>query len=395
MHARAIGMGKALTIFVLSVTVLVACERRDDHSMTPLMYAAQRGDTIEIKRLLERFADTEPAVKPHNRFRVLLAFMAWMQDLPHRNPGWTALMFAIDSAQYDAARVLLDHGANPSVDANGMTALDLALLKHNMPMTRLLIERGAKPNPKRVVEPMIFAAARNDTALISLLLDHGANVNAMNEGGLTPLMAAAQAGAAPAVALLLARGADKNILGRNNWRAARFALAKGHEDIAETLGAGNDKQNAELFAAIDAGNVEKTFGLIRQGADINALDDGGRSALIHAVEHFSEKDIFRFMDAGARIVPGEAGAIMYLSVWFGHERVFDLAQQAGAQPRDNYITDAVRNRQVGMVKKLLALGLDPNAQNVMQRNAFELARLKGDKEILAILENGPIKERRR
>ena len=59
--------------------------------------------------------------------------------------------------------------------------------------------------------PLHLAANSHSTAILELLVKHGAWVNSQNDDGLTPLHVAALWGKAEAVQLLLARGADPAI----------------------------------------------------------------------------------------------------------------------------------------------------------------------------------------
>lgn len=74
---------------------------------------------------------------------------------------------------------------------------------------RLLLERGADPNVRDSCRntPLHAAAAYKDSELAGMLLAAGADVNARNEDGDTPLSLAERAGATDTAALLRAHGA--------------------------------------------------------------------------------------------------------------------------------------------------------------------------------------------
>src|SRR5947208_14021646 len=61
----------------------------------------------------------------------------------------------------------------------------------------------AGPNGRR---PLNYAAIRNDTAMITALLDAGANINSANRSGFTPLHHPGEAGSKEAATLLTAKG---------------------------------------------------------------------------------------------------------------------------------------------------------------------------------------------
>ena len=76
-------------------------------------------------------------------------------------------------------------------------------------------------NPLRV-QPLHSAAAGGHTAVARLLLEHGADPNARQEGGFVPLHAAAQAGNDELYELLLASGADQGAATDDGRTAADF-----------------------------------------------------------------------------------------------------------------------------------------------------------------------------
>lgn len=127
-----------------------------------------------------------------------------------------------------------------------------AVLKGDLASARVLIDKGidveeldTRPgiggnNGRR---PLNWAALRNDTAMIELLLDAGAGINETNGSGFTPLHHAAEAGAAEAAALLIEKGAD---LHRTTARGDTPI------DVAVAL------NRIEVFAALrTASNVER------------------------------------------------------------------------------------------------------------------------------------------
>jgi class 3 adenylate cyclase len=91
----------------------------------------------------------------------------------------------------------------------------------------------AGPNGRR---PLNWAAIRNDTAMISALLDAGANINAANLTGFTPLHHAAEAGSKEAATLLIARGANLILRNRYEQTPEQIATTSHHPEVAEILG---------------------------------------------------------------------------------------------------------------------------------------------------------------
>src|SRR5437660_4007940 len=90
----------------------------------------------------------------------------------------------------------------------------------------------AGPNGRR---PLNYAAVRNDTAMITMLLDAGADINLTNRSGFTPLHHAAEAGSKEAATLLIAKGANFALRNKDGRTAEQIAEASRHPDITEIL----------------------------------------------------------------------------------------------------------------------------------------------------------------
>ncbi len=90
----------------------------------------------------------------------------------------------------------------------------------------------AGPNGRR---PLNYAAIRNDTAMITTLLNAGANINLANQSGFTPLHHAGEAGSKEAATLLIAKGANLTLRNMHDQTAEQTARASHHPDVAEIL----------------------------------------------------------------------------------------------------------------------------------------------------------------
>lgn len=140
-------------------------------------------------------------------------------------------------ASTELVRSLLDHGADP----NAGSALCSAVATGNLPAAKLLIARGARVNgvPGRV-GPLTLAVECVRPAMVHLLLSNGADANACDAMGITPLMTAAMcvwpatSAAAPRRNLLILRllvhaHADrsrKNYRGKSALSLARQQLSR-------------------------------------------------------------------------------------------------------------------------------------------------------------------------
>ena len=108
-----------------------------------------------------------------------------------------------------------------------------------MQSARLLLDAGADIdavalNPTKVT-PLHSALAGPGTEVARLLVERGANVNARQQDGFTPLAEAAQKGDGLMVDFLLAHGARRNNTFDDGRTAASIAEAAGHVSIAARL----------------------------------------------------------------------------------------------------------------------------------------------------------------
>lgn len=150
--------------------------------------------------------------------------------------GQTGLTLALASESMKAVEVLMSW---PKTDVNtlnskGESPLMLAAIKGNMDIAERLIKKGADVN-KTGWTPLHYAASSGQLAIISLLLDQHAYIDAGSPNGTTPLMMAARYGTGEAVDLLLAEGADARLKNQQGLTALQFAEAGERPDAIRTL----------------------------------------------------------------------------------------------------------------------------------------------------------------
>lgn len=151
-----------------------------------------------------------------------------------------------------------------------------------------LIGAGADVNARdRSGEsPLHLAAVRGYPEITLLLIAEGANVNARDERELTPLHAAAWGGHKETVALLIDKGSHINAIGQNGLTPLHVsALTGSNETIAllidngAEINARNKDGMTPLHVAAFAGQREAVELLIDKGADVNAKNNEGVTPL--------------------------------------------------------------------------------------------------------------------
>jgi ankyrin repeat protein len=355
-------MTKRWLILVLALAACDSVRDIDENGRTPLMRAAQAGRLSEVQRLANDRTINDQ-VKDHSSLRYMIAFLSWMQELPERRAGWTALSFAVDGGHVDVVRELLRRGADPNVGPPSDRPIGLSIgPRRNPAVLQALLAAGAIPDSVQPA-PVQRAAMLADTTFLHLLLQAGASVNRSDRA--TPLITATRRGSLPVVEQLLRAGADVNAKDKDQgWTALDFALAMGRDDIAAALtDAGADRkpeQNRALITAIEAGDIAEVKRLLANGADPNMTDEKRRLALAIAIDNKREDIAFALLDAGA-ITPGRTRVeLLYAAAFAGADSVIKVLVGDSLKPSPYHLGAAAAGGNLSTVRLLLQKGADPN-----------------------------------
>lgn len=154
---------------------------------------------------------------------------------PNKQHG---LFLALRAGSLKAAKILIEI---PQTDVNianasGETPLMMAVLKGQIELTAALLAKDADVN-KTGWTPLHYAATTGNNALIRMLLEKYAYIDAESPNGSTPLMLAAMYGTPSAVKLLLEEGADPLLKNGLGLSAIDFATQAQRSESAELIGA--------------------------------------------------------------------------------------------------------------------------------------------------------------
>jgi len=180
-----------------------------------ILQAAKQSETPKVIDLLRRGMDVNTADQDGN----------------------TLMMIAVRENNPDLVRFLLDNRANAQRrNSHGDTALMLAALLGHEDIAKLMLERKVDPNlPLPGWNPLHYAAFENRAKIVTLLLNAGADINALAPNGSTALMLAAKLGHLDAVRVLINRHAELNQIDRDEGTALDMAKKAGHVEIVNLL----------------------------------------------------------------------------------------------------------------------------------------------------------------
>jgi ankyrin repeat protein len=323
-----------------------------------------------------------------------------------------ALLAAAREGDIERALALVDAGADPdtaadSGDRDQRPVLMLAALLPDARLLRALIGKGADVNHASGGITALLAATRDSwhgrADAVMTLLANGADAAATDREGNTPLHGAALSEEPTVAGMLLDAGAPINALNQGgasalgvacraaNWPLARFLLERGAKPAPP------DGEPALVAAAgIADDDVEGVKLLLKHKAPVNAVSAQGRSALMSAASEGHEQiaRVLRGAHADVGLVDRSGATALMEAARSGAQAIVQLL--ADAQPdarlRDHHGRDALTlacqspHAQSGTVRSLLTLGAQPKEPGSDGRSALDHAAAAGRWDLVALLD---------
>ncbi len=136
------------------------------------------------------------------------------------------LIAAAGRGEVAEIRRLIQKGAVDGRDDHGRTALLVATHANQVEAARVLIEAGADVNAKDAINdsPYLYAGARGHLDILRLTLAHGADLKSTNRYGGTALIPAAERGHVETVRELIKAGVDVDHVNNLGWTALIEAI---------------------------------------------------------------------------------------------------------------------------------------------------------------------------
>ena len=249
-----------------------------DSGFTPFFFAARNGRADVARILLKAGVDVNETMQP--------------QKPRGKSPrkGTSALILAVENGHFELALALLDAGADPNDERSGFSPL------HTMTWVR-------KPprGEDRGAPPPLGSGDVGSLQFVKKLVEHGAEVNLrlengrggpgqFNKLGATPFLMAASTADIDYMKLLVSLGADPSLGNADNCTPLMVACG---------IGVGSDAANET--AGEEPEVLEAAELLLSLGADINAADANGETAMHGAALKNLPRVIQFLADKGARI----------------------------------------------------------------------------------------------
>ena len=201
----------------------------------------------------------------------------------------------------------------------GGNILHYAVMLENLDRVKILVEKGADVNATdnhgqtplhQAVEGVHYSDDKSgNMEIVKYLVEHGADVNAKSNLEDTVLHRASAWGNLELIKYLVEHGADVN---EKDWKQetplykAVQAHTENQLDLVQFLVEHGADINAKapfgettLHFAVKGRNLELVEWLVEQGLDVNAKDDSGKTVLQYAKEYWNQEIIEYLKEHGA------------------------------------------------------------------------------------------------
>ncbi|KAK6359537.1 hypothetical protein TWF696_000691 [Orbilia brochopaga] len=364
------------------------------HNFTPLHLASEKGHLAVVQALLELAHDHVSIVNDRT------------------TDGETPLILAAERHHIDVVRYLLDKGADV------LAACKTGITPLHAPIPMLGPTHGDRPD-------MTEQTVRTCCRAFKLLITRGADIDAKNAAGHTPLSLTCSFGIETAVQYLIQVGADLDCRNLEGLTPLGEAIKNGQDSITGMLlNAGVNPelnhgrpQHTALHLAAAYSRTAIVQMLLGKNASISATDEGG-GTMLHSLARGFGQDEHYGSEGAVDIYCGYYSNVRfslrdryYTRLWkwqlefeTEHIAIADLLVNAGADvnakdcKEETPLFAAARYNRKSLFGHLLARGADTNITNLRGDSVLHHAIALGSHDILRILldmDSGPLETQNR
>ena len=354
------------------------------YNVTALMKACEKGNIDAINVLLNAGADTNIAGAD----------------------GDTCLHNAVSGGcSKEVLETIITHGADVNItNRSSGTALMMACQKGNTAAMSVFLSSGANPNiPDEKGNTLLHIAMENNISAdtVQIVIDHGANVNATNKQNETPLVLASHNENVDAVNMLLKVGADTNISFNDTClhhvlrRRCSKEMLQAIINHGAEINATDTNGRTALMIACAKGNSDAINTLLEAGADPKITDADGETCLYYAVDGCCSKEVLQIIiNHGADVNATNTNNVTALMTAYKKSNADAICVflNAGASrdvvvaDRNICFHDAVsRAFSKEVLQAMISHGSDVNSTNTNNVTPLMMACQKGNIDVISVL----------
>ena len=296
---------------------------QNNQGFTPLHMASLYGQADFITMLFEkgvdkdivsnkRFGPLHTAVHSNN-IQTIQVLLANEIDVDLRdNFGNTPFQHAILFGNVEMSKLLLGQGANlnhQNFEGNsGLHLLSSSKLTNRYLRNMQEIERQSELNVETDIAQLLTTNFSTNFALFQLLISEGAQIDAKNKLGQTPLQTAVLANNIEFIRSIISAGVNIENQDSDGNTAIHLAVIENFANVVEFLARNDAKVNTANFSGdlpIHSASLTATADiigiLVRFGADLTIRNNSGRSPIHLAVYSQNLQTAKALIDNGAKV----------------------------------------------------------------------------------------------
>ena len=321
--------------------------------------------------------------------------------------GSSPLHYACGAGALDVVKMLVEAGAGVrATEEGGETCLDRAAYNGHTETVRYLVGLfQVEVNHSNDESFTALHSASEHTDVVQVLIDAGADIEAMNFEDRSPLQWACITGVLDVVKVLVRAGAGVCVTDVAGSACLAHAAYFGHTETVRYLlclpevdvNRLNDDNKTALQEAVFMKETDIVQVLIDAGADVDTQNNERRSSL-HSACTSGALDIVKMLveaGAGVRATDNDGYTCLMLATWQGHTdivrylvglRGVELNYQSEAAASNHTALHlAAFYKRTDVVQVLIDAGADIDTQNNLGRSPLHTALEKGALDIVKML----------